>query len=211
MSNFVYLEILKAKNLVSIFDKCIDDYHKLDDVNQEIINPFEKNSFEGILYSKCWIDTVQWHYEDIIRDNQIKPKKALDLKRKIDKSNQKRTNLVEVIDDYFINEFKKVNPQKNATINTESPAWAIDRLSILALKIYHMEEESSRTSATKDHRMKCSEKLLILNEQKLDLCLAIDQLVNDISEGKKVMKVYRQMKMYNDEDLNPILYKKDKD
>ena len=211
MSNFVYLEILKAKSLVSIFDKCIDDYHKLDNVNQEIINPFEKNSFEGILYRKCWIDTVQWHYEDIIRDDEIKPKKALDLKRKIDKSNQKRTNLVEVIDDYFIDEFKKVNPQKNATINTESPAWAIDRLSILVLKIYHMAEESSRTSATKDHRMKCSEKLSILNEQKSDLCLAIDQLINDISEGKKLMKVYRQMKMYNDEDLNPILYKKDKD
>ena len=211
MSNFVYLEILKAKSLVSIFDKCIDDYHKLDDVNQEIINPFEKNSFEGILYRKCWIDTVQWHYEDIIRDDEIKPKKALDLKRKIDKSNQKRTNLVEVIDDYFIDEFKKVNPQKNATINTESPAWAIDRLSILVLKIYHMAEESSRISATKDHRMKCSEKLSILNEQKSDLCLAIDQLINDLSEGKKAMKVYRQMKMYNDEDLNPILYKKDKD
>ena len=211
MSNFVYLEILKAKSLVSIFNKCVDDYHKFDNVNQEIINPFEKNSFEGILYRKCWIDTVQWHYEDIIRDDEIKPKKALELKREIDKSNQKRTNLVEVIDDYFIDEFKKVNPQKNASINTESPAWAIDRLSILVLKIYHMAEESRRISATKNHRMKCSEKLSILNEQKLDLCLAIDQLINDISEGKKVMKVYRQMKMYNDEDLNPILYKKDED
>ena len=211
MSNFVYLKILKAKNLVSIFDKCIDDCHKLDDVNQEIINPFEKKSFEGISYRKCWIDTVQWHYEDIIRDDKIKPEEALDLKRKIDQSNQKRTNLVEVIDDYFIGEFKKVKPQKNATINTESPAWAIDRLSILALKIYHMAEESSRISSTRDHRIKCSEKLLILNEQKSDLCLAIDQLIKDISEGKKIMKVYRQMKMYNDEDLNPILYKKDKD
>tara|TARA_B100001989_G_scaffold212933_1_gene162774 strand:- start:259 stop:867 length:609 start_codon:yes stop_codon:yes gene_type:complete len=202
---------LKAKSVVSIFDKCIDDYHKLDDVNQKIINPFEKNSFEGILYRKCWIDTVQWHYEDIIRDDKIKPKEALDLKRKIDQSNQKRTNLVEVIDDYFVEEFKNVIPQKNATLNTESLAWAIDRLSILALKIYHMSEESSRISATRDHREKCSEKLLILNEQKTDLCLAIDQLIIDISRGKKVMKVYRQMKMYNDEDLNPILYKKDKD
>tara|TARA_Y100001935_G_scaffold233596_1_gene216160 strand:+ start:827 stop:1486 length:660 start_codon:yes stop_codon:yes gene_type:complete len=211
MSNFVYLEILKAKSLVSIFDKCIDDYHKIDDVNQEIIYPFEKKSFEGILYRKCWIDTVQWHYEDIIRDDEIKPKEALVLKRKIDKSNQKRTNLVEVIDDHFIDQFKNIIPKKNATINTESLAWAIDRLSILALKIYHMAEESSRISATRDHRMKCSEKLLILNEQKSDLCLAIDQLFNDISKGKKIMKVYRQMKMYNDEDLNPILYKKDKD
>ena len=211
MSNFVYLNILKAKNLVSIFENCIKDYHKLDDVNQDIINPFEKNSFEGILYRKCWIDTVQWHYEDIIRDDKIKPRKALVLKRKIDLSNQKRTNLVEAIDDFFIKKFKSVTLKKNYTINTESPAWAIDRLSILVLKIYHMAEESNRISATKDHRNKCSEKLIILNEQRSDLCMAIDQLIKDIFDGRKIMKVYRQMKMYNDEDLNPILYKKDKD
>ena len=211
MSNFVYLKTLKAKNLVSIFENCVKDYHKLDDVNQDIINPFEKNSFEGILYRKCWIDTVQWHYEDIIRDDKIKPRKALDLKRKIDLSNQKRTNLVEAIDDFFIKKFKSVTLKKNYTINTESPAWAIDRLSILVLKIYHMAEESNRISATKDHRNKCSEKLIILNEQRSDLCMAIDQLIKDIFDGRKIMKVYRQMKMYNDEDLNPILYKKDKD
>ena len=211
MSNFVYLNILKAKNLVSIFENCIKDYHKLDDVNKDIINPFEKNSFEGILYRKCWIDTVQWHYEDIIRDDKIKPRKALDLKRKIDLSNQERTNLVEAIDDFFIKKFKSVILKKNYTINTESPAWAIDRLSILVLKIYHMAEESNRISATKDHRNKCSEKLIILNEQRSDLCMAIDQLIKDIFDGRKIMKVYRQMKMYNDEDLNPILYKKDKD
>ena len=211
MSNFVYLKTLKAKNLVSIFENCVKDYHKLDDVNQDIINPFEKNSFEGILYRKCWIDTVQWHYEDIIRDDKIKPRKALVLKRKIDLSNQKRTNLVEAIDDFFIKKFKSVILKKNYTINTESPAWAIDRLSILVLKIYHMAEESNRISATKDHRNKCSEKLIILNEQRSDLCMAIDQLIKDIFDGRKIMKVYRQMKMYNDEDLNPILYKKDKD
>ena len=208
MSNFVYLRMLKAKDLVSIFERCIHYYHKLNDVNQEIVNPYEKKSFEGILYRKCWIDTVQWHYEDIIRDDEIKPKEALALKRKIDQSNQKRTNLVEVIDDYFMDEFKNVNPQNNATMNTESIAWAIDRLSILALKIYHMAEESSRISATRNHRTKCLEKLSILNDQKSDLCMAIDQLIKDIVDGKKVMKVYRQMKMYNDEDLNPILYKK---
>ena len=201
---------MKAKDLVLIFDKCIEDYHKIDDVNQEIINPFEKNTFKEILYRKCWIDTVQWHYEDIIRDDKIKPKAALDIKRKIDESNQKRTNLVEVIDDYFIEKFKEVTLQKNPTINTESPAWAIDRLSILALKIYHMAEEANRASASREHRLKCSKKLLTLNEQKLDLCLAIDQLIKDISEGRKMMKVYRQMKMYNDQDLNPILYKRDK-
>ena len=202
---------MKAKNLVSIFDNCVEDYHRLDDVNQKAINPFEKNSFEGTLYRKCWIDTVQWHYEDIIRDEGIKPKVALVLKRKIDQSNQKRTNLVEDIDDYFISKFKKVVFIKNATTNTESPAWAIDRLSILVLKIYHMAEESSRISATKNHRERCLQKLLILKHQKSDLCLAIDQLIKDISEGRKIMKVYRQMKMYNDEDLNPILYKKNKD
>ena len=202
---------MKAKNLVSIFENCVEDYHRLDDVNQKPINPFEKNSFEGTIYRKCWIDTVQWHYEDIIRDEGIKPKEALILKRKIDHSNQKRTNLVEAIDDYFISKFKKVILIKNATTNTESPAWAVDRLSILVLKIYHMAEESSRISATKNHRERCLQKLLILKHQKSDLCLAIDQLIKDISEGRKIMKVYRQMKMYNDEDLNPILYKKNKD
>ena len=202
---------MRAENLVSIFHNCVEDYHKLDDVNQQLINPFEKNSFEEILYRKCWIDTVQWHYEDVIRDDGIKPNEALILKRKIDHSNQKRTNIVETIDDYFISKFKKIILKKNATINTESPAWAIDRLSILVLKIYHMAEESGRITATKDHRKKCLQKLLILNEQKSDLCLAIDQLIKDISEGRKIMKVYRQMKMYNDEDLNPILYKKNKD
>ncbi len=202
--------MLRAKKIVSIFEKCVEDYHKIDDVGQEIINPFKKNSFEGIIYRKCWIDTIQWHYEDIIRDEQIRPKEALDIKRKIDLSNQKRTNIVEDIDDYFVNKFIKVIIKKNATINTESPAWAIDRLSILVLKIYHMSEESKRISAAKKHRKKCEEKLLILKEQRLDLCLAIDQLIDDISEGRKIMKVYRQMKMYNDDDLNPILYKKEK-
>ena len=202
---------MRAKKLVSIFEKCVEDYHKIDDVDQKITNPFEKKSFEEILYRKCWIDTVQWHYEDIIRDEKIKPKEALVLKRKIDSSNQKRTNLVEAIDDYFIKQFKRVILKKNPTINTESPAWAIDRLSILILKIYHMLDESRRTSATKSHRKKCEEKLLILKEQRSDLCLAIDQLIHDISEGRKILKVYRQMKMYNDADLNPILYKKDKD
>ena len=202
---------MKANKLVSIFDNCVEDYHKFDDVNQQIANPYPSKSFKEILYRKCWIDTVQWHYEDIIRDDKIKPKEALEIKRKIDDSNQERTNLVEAIDDYFINKFKKVVLKKNATVNTESPAWAIDRLSILILKIYHMAEESSRISATNTHRKECLKKLLILNEQKSDLCLSIDQLIKNIAEGRNIMKVYRQMKMYNDEDLNPILYKKNKD
>ena len=196
---------MKAKNLVLIFDKCVEDYHKLDIVNQEIINPFEKNSFEAILYRKCWIDTVQWHYEDIIRDPEIEPKAALELKRKIDASNQDRTDLVEYIDSYFLNKYQSVQVKDNATINTESPAWAIDRLSILALKIYHMQEEVNRTDASAEHTQKCSEKLAVLLEQRKDLSTAIDQLLADIEAGNKYMKVYKQMKMYNDEELNPVL------
>uniref|UniRef100_UPI0025C30B7F DUF4254 domain-containing protein n=1 Tax=Maribacter sp. TaxID=1897614 RepID=UPI0025C30B7F len=158
-----------------------------------------------LLYRKNWIDTVQWHYEDIIRDPQIDPVAALKLKRKIDASNQDRTDLVEYIDSYFLNKYQKVQIKENATINTESPAWAIDRLSILALKVYHMQEEVDRTDASPDHLAKCTAKLNILLEQKSDLTTAIDQLIGDIESGKKYMKVYKQMKMYNDDELNPVL------
>ncbi len=157
---------------------------------------------------KNWIDTVQWHYEDIIRDPNINPEDALLLKRKIDKSNQDRTDLVELIDSYFLDKYKDVAVAADATINTESPAWAVDRLSILALKIYHMEQEAKRTDTTEEHRLQCQRKLDILLEQKQDLSAAIDQLLSDISHGKKYMKVYKQMKMYNDPALNPVLYGK---
>lgn len=188
-----------------IFQESIVKYHEKDDVNQEFNNPYPKDDIAHLLYRKNWIDTVQWHYEDIIRDPKIEPVDALVLKRKIDASNQDRTDLVEYIDSYFLNKYRSVSVNDDATINTESPAWAIDRLSILALKIYHMREEADRTDASEEHSAKCKEKLAVLLEQKRDLSKAIDQLLHDIEEGRKYMKVYKQMKMYNDEELNPIL------
>ena len=191
-----------------IFNQAIADYHVKDDIDTPINNPYELDSIENRLYLKCWIDTVQWHFEDIIRDPHIDPIEALQLKRRIDRSNQDRTDLVEQIDSYFRQKYCDVNVLPDARINTESPAWAIDRLSILALKIYHMQEEVERQDATDEHREKCQMKLNILLEQRVDLSTAIDQLLEDIEKGKKYMKVYRQMKMYNDPSTNPILYGK---
>ena len=193
-----------------IFNKVICDYHIKDDVNTPIVKPYERNSIENRLYLKCWIDTVQWHYEDIIRDPHINPIDALQLKRKIDHSNQERTDLVEQIDSYFRQLYSDVRVLPDATINTESPAWAVDRLSILALKIYHMREQAERTDASDEHRSRCADKLNVLLEQQRDLSTAIDQLLDDIKAGRKYMKVYRQMKMYNDPSTNPILYQGNK-
>lgn len=191
-----------------IFNLAIRDYHVKDNVDTPINNPYDRDSIENRLYLKCWIDTVQWHYEDIIRDPHIEPVAALQLKRRIDQSNQDRTDLVEQIDSYFRHTYSNVKPLPDATINTESPAWAVDRLSILALKIYHMREQAERTDASDEHRQKCRAKLDVLLEQQKDLSTAIDQLLADIAAGRKYMKVYRQMKMYNDPSTNPILYKK---
>ncbi|MBR4266398.1 MAG: DUF4254 domain-containing protein [Bacteroidales bacterium] len=189
-----------------IFVQAINDYHKTDNVDTPINNPYELKSIEYYLYLKNWIDTVQWHFEDIIRDPQIDPKEALVLKRRIDKSNQDRTDLVELIDSYFYSKYKDVKVKADATINTESPAWAVDRLSILALKIYHMREQVERDDAEPEHKAKCAEKLAVLLEQQKDLSTAIDQLISDIEAGNKYMKVYKQMKMYNDPATNPVLY-----
>lgn len=191
-----------------IFGKSVNDYHVTDSVDASMNNPFELKTIEYYLYLKNWIDAVQWHFEDIIRDPQIDPKEALILKRRIDKSNQDRTDLVELVDSYFLDKYKVVESLPGATLNTESPAWAIDRLSILALKIYHMQQEVARTDTTKEHHDQCQTKLNILLEQKADLSLAIDQLIADIENGRKYMKVYKQMKMYNDPALNPVLYAK---
>ena len=189
-----------------IFNQAINDYHVKDNIDTPINNPFEEGSIENRLYLKCWIDTVQWHFEDIIRDPQIDPAEALLLKRRIDKSNQDRTDLVEQIDSYFREIYKDVKVQDDARINTESPAWAVDRLSILALKIYHMKEQVERPEASAEHKTKCQAKLDVLLEQQVDLGTAIDQLLEDIEAGRKYMKVYRQMKMYNDPSTNPVLY-----
>ena len=197
-----------SNSALEIFQQSVDDYHKYDDINHPINNPYPETSLSHLLYKKNWIDTVQWHYEDIIRDPKINPDKGMDIKRKIDKSNQDRTEIVEYIDSYFLNKYSNVMPKENASINSESPAWALDRLSILVLKIYHMDEEYRREGAGGEHRKTCKSKLDILIEQRKDLGYAIDILLNDIATGEKKMKVYKQMKMYNDESLNPILYKK---
>jgi len=191
-----------------IFNQVIKDYHLKDHIDTAIRNPYDNGTIEYNLYLKCWIDTVQWHLEDIIRDPLIDPLEALGLKRRIDRSNQDRTDLVEEIDSYFRHLYISVKPLPEARLNTESPAWAIDRLSILALKIYHMQEQVERKDASQEHISKCQAKLSVLLEQQKDLSLAIDQLLEDIGAGRKIMKVYRQMKMYNDASTNPILYKK---
>ena len=194
---------------IKVFEKAVDDYHIHDDINCSATNPYDKKDFEHLLYEKNWIDTVQWHYEDIIRDPDIDPNEGMKLKRLIDSSNQNRTEMVEYIDSYFLNLYKQTTPKKDAKVNTESPAWALDRLSILILKIYHMREESLRTDVSDQHKDSCSEKLKILLEQRKDLSDSIDQLLEDLAKGEKKMRVYKQMKMYNDETLNPVLYKKD--
>ncbi|MDE5791353.1 MAG: DUF4254 domain-containing protein [Muribaculaceae bacterium] len=191
-----------------IFDRSVADYHKFDNVDSPCVNPYEDGSFEAILYAKNWVDAVQWHLEDIIRDPQIDPVEALELKRRIDRSNQVRTDMVEDIDTWFRNKYKDVEVSEDATINTESPAWALDRLSILALKIWHMREQVERTDADAEHIAKCRGKLDVLLEQRKDLSEAIDTLIEDIAAGRKYMKVYRQMKMYNDPSTNPVLYAK---
>ncbi len=197
-----------TETAIKVFNQAIKDYHITDNVDTQINNPYKRDEIENRLYLKCWIDTVQWHYEDIIRDPHIDPIEALNLKRRIDQSNQDRTDLVEQIDTYFRQLYSQVTVREDARLNTESPAWAIDRLSILQLKIYHMKEQVERSDASPEHIAKCQSKLDVLLEQNTDLSTAIDQLLEDIAEGKKYMKVYRQMKMYNDPATNPVLYKK---
>ena len=189
-----------------IFEAAIKDYHVHDEIDFPIQNPYPSERIEHLLYLKCWIDTMQWHMEDVIRNPNIDPVEALKWKRRIDQSNQDRTDTVEYIDSYFLNKYSTITPRADATINTESLAWAIDRLSILALKIYHMRLETLREDADQTHRDNCLMKLAVLTEQQNDLSKSIDELLQDIIEGKKIMKAYKQMKMYNDPALNPVLY-----
>lgn len=197
-----------AENAWTVFNRSVEDYHVKDSVDSQENNPFPADSLEWILYSKNWIDTVQWHLEDIIREEDINPVEALKIKRRIDNLNQKRTDLVEQIDFWFYKKFEDITSNDDARINTETPAWAIDRFSILSLKIYHMAIEASRVDATEDHKIKCSQKLNVLLDQKSDLSTSIEELLADIENGKVKMKLYKQMKMYNDKSLNPILYQK---
>ena len=195
-----------TENANRIFERVIADYHRWDDVDHPMENPFEAGSLDALLYHKNWIDTVQWHLEDIIRDPHIDPVDALNLKRRIDRSNQVRCDMVEYIDSFLLNKYKDIVPAADARINTETPAWAIDRLSILALKIYHMRAEVERDDVDDEHRAACQAKLDVLIQQQADLSIAIEELIEDIEAGRKYMKVYRQMKMYNDPALNPVLY-----
>ncbi len=199
---------MQVDKWINIFQQSINDYHQQDSVDAELKNPYQKDSLEHLMYVKNWVDTVQWHLEDIIRNPQIDPVEALVIKRRIDASNQYRTDLVEFIDSWFLNSYSNVEIKQDAVYNTESPAWAIDRLSILELKIFHMQIEADRTDASEEHRNNCRQKLNVLLTQRVDLSTAIEQLLHDIAEGKKFMKVYKQMKMYNDESLNPVLYQK---
>ena len=198
--------MITIQQILNIFSQTIEDYHRFDNVNHPVNNPYEEKTIEWYLYNKEWNDAVQWHLEDLIRDPNIDPVEALALKRRIDKSNQDRTDLVEALDEYFWMMFHEVTPLASATLNTESPAWAIDRLSILQLKIYHMKAEVERTDVGEEHKAKCQAKLNVLLEQNADLSIAIAQLLEAYKRGEKVMKVYKQMKMYNDPNLNPILY-----
>jgi hypothetical protein len=198
--------MLSAEACYEAFQKSIDDYHIRDNVDTPVTIPFPKGTFEHLLYVKNWIDTVQWHLEDIIRNPGIDPVEGIKLKRRIDKSNQDRTDLVEKIDDYFLEQFRSVKPKDGARINSETPAWLLDRMSILLLKIYHMREQAMRKDASPEHLAKCNDKLNVLLEQRSDMKNAFDELMEDISSGVRRFKVYRQMKMYNDESLNPVLY-----
>jgi len=189
-----------------IFRDAINDYHVHNNIDQPIENTYRISTIEHLLYLKCWIDTVQWHMEDVVRNPEINPVEGLAWKRRIDASNQERTDVVEYIDSYFLEEYKNISPKATAKINSESPAWVIDRLSILALKIYHMQEETTRPDASEEHKNSCTDKLNILLNQRTDLSNSLDELITDIENGDKYMKVYKQMKMYNDPNLNPVLY-----
>jgi hypothetical protein len=198
--------MLSATQCYKIFDQSIQDYHVHDHVDTPVTNPYPAGSFEFLLYAKNWIDTVQWHLEDIIRLPDINPTEGIQIKRRIDKSNQDRTDMVEKVDDYFLEQFKNVVPKSGARINSETPAWLLDRMSILMLKIYHMKEQTERKDASAEHIAKTQAKLAVLTEQKTDMQLAFDELMEDIGNGNRRFKVYRQMKMYNDASLNPMLY-----
>ena len=198
---------MKAELCNKIFISVIDQYHINNDVDSSHVNPYNLDTLEYLLFEKCWIDTVQWHLEDLIRNPKIDSNMGLELKHRIDKSNQNRTDIVERVDDYYFSIFKNTS-EKDSKINTESPGWVVDRLSILNLKIYHMNEQVQRENVTAEHILNCEKKMVVLQNQRIDLSNSFDELLEEYKEGIKKMKVYRQMKMYNDSNLNPELYRK---
>ena len=199
--------MIRSADCFRIFEQSVADYHRINDVDQPVHNPYKEESFEALCYLKNWIDTVQWHLEDIVRDPQIDPVKGLELKRRIDRSNQHRTDVVEQMDDRIISYFMAITPKPEARLNSETPAWLLDRMSILVLKIWHMREQTLRTDVDAQHIEKCKQKLATLEEQKSDMAGCFDELLEEVGKGTRRIKVYRQMKMYNDTSLNPVLYK----
>ncbi|MFS0489695.1 DUF4254 domain-containing protein [Leadbetterella byssophila] len=197
---------MKAKEINKIFRESIEDYHITDHVDAP--KPEKYEGFEGLLYLKNWIDTVQWHLEDLIRDPEIDPSQLVGLKRRIDTSNQHRTDTVEQMDEYLYKTLDGVQIQEGARLNSETPAWLLDRMSILQLKIYHFEDQLKRTDVDAAHLESVKQKLYILKVQEQDLEIAYDELMEDLQAGRKYMKLYKQMKMYNDPSLNPIFYGK---
>ncbi|MFD2568997.1 DUF4254 domain-containing protein [Spirosoma soli] len=189
-----------------LFRRSIQDYHLTDNVDAPIQNPYLDDEIASLLYQKNWIDTVQWHLEDIIRSPTISPNELVAIKRRIDQSNQDRTDTVELIDTYFDAQFCGITPKPTARMNSETPAWLLDRMSILQLKLYHFREQTERADVSEEHRQKTQQKLIVLHEQEQDLAQCFDELLEDIQNGDRYMKVYRQMKMYNDPTLNPVLY-----
>jgi len=198
---------MKAELCNLIFISVIDQYHINNDVDSSYVNPYNLDTLEYLLFEKCWIDTVQWHLEDLIRNPNIDSNKGLELKHRIDKSNQNRTDIVEKVDDYYFSIFKNTS-EKDSKLNTESPGWVVDRLSILNLKIYHMNEQLERKNVTAEHILNCEKKMVVLQNQRIDLSNSFNELLEEYKKGIKKMKVYRQMKMYNDSNLNPELYRK---
>ncbi len=201
------MNILSASACYAIFESSIANYHIADNVDKPIENLYKTGSFEYLLYLKNWIDTVQWHLEDIIRSPSIAPEELVAVKRRIDASNQHRTDVVEQIDDYFLHCFANIKPAETARLNSETPAWLLDKMSILLLKVYHMKEQTERADVSDEHRAKCAAKLAVLLEQRADMGSCFDELMQEIQAGTRRFKVYRQMKMYNDAALNPVLYK----
>lgn len=200
--------MFNSRDCYRVFEQSVADYHRYNNTDHPLSNPFPGDSFEALCYLKNWIDTVQWHLEDIVRDPEINPAKGLELKRRIDRSNQHRTDVVEQLDDRIINHFRMVVPENGARLNSETPAWLLDRMSILVLKIWHMREQTERKDVSSEHVLKCQAKLDVLMEQKEDMGRCFDELMEEVGAGKRRIKVYRQMKMYNDNSLNPFLYSK---
>ena len=185
-----------SESCYRIFEQATEAYHTTDNINATVHNPYPVNSFEFYLYLKHWVDAVQWHLLNIIHQPDQEAGKVLEVVSRIEKMNQERVDLVELIDSLLQDRYKGVKPLPQATLNTESPAWAIDRLSILELKIYHTRKETERTDASDVSLARFRKKLEILEEQRKDLSTAIDQLLLDIRQGKKHLKVYKQMKLY---------------